>query len=251
MTTPSALLPGELRMRGVLDRAGRPELLCQAGEGISATTVELIRTYFIERRFNHTHLVERDKGPEASFLEMLQSRKYDIASLRFRIFLKSAQRAIPRVRLITLRPGVLVCRWARVQHDSPDVCSAWQWPCRKADSNMLMRLLSSPSFARMDQILSSSRWGGLLDELVDAGFDKRTLRFEVRSLKPVDAKDRTPSQQKAAVPYVVDSTAMPRLKRRCPICAAQAGAPCSEPIVDDDEGRCAEWAHQVHTGRLA
>ncbi len=195
----TSALPGEFKARGYVDRkTGQVGVRFEAGEGVAALATARLRAYLDQPRYtilNSLGLGGQDKEPWSAFLAELSARQYDLSTFKFSVFLASAGRRIPRVRLIQQRPGVLHSRWARVEWDSPDVCSAWARPCRRADSSLWMALLSSPTFRREElptraEFLKGPSLGyGLLGALKDEGFDIRTLRMEVRSSLPPHPDD--------------------------------------------------------------
>ncbi len=186
MSTP---LPGELRGWGT---RGGVTVRFAAGAGIAPEFAERLAACFLEPRYHLLHEMGMAPEPDASFVEELARRGYDLATFRFSVFLASAQRRVSeRPQLLRQIPGVLRARWARVEFDVPDLCTSWHVPARRADSAFLHQLLSSGSYcpSEVDARKRAGLWGrpdlslfenGVLNRLKTAGFDTRTLRFSVR-----------------------------------------------------------------------
>ena len=248
------LLPGELRIRGVVHKDGSPGIRCAFGEGITEQQSQAVAEYFNQPRYAVLHEGEL-KSPWEPFIGELHKRHYDIASLRFSIFLRSAGRKVAkRPGLIAQRFGMIHSRWARVEHSDPDVCSAWGRPCQRADSNLWLSLLSN---AQTERDLRSNQktwpatfeWGGLLSALKREGFDERTLRFCVKSKLPLHPDD-LPSSPELEALVTLGPYDCPAFKKRCPVCGAEEGQSCSRSDPDDDR-LAIELGDKVHARRLA
>ncbi len=182
-------LPGELRGWGT--RRGATVRFA-AGAGIAPEFAERLAACFLAPRYSLLHEMGLAPEPDASFVEELANRGYDLSTFRFSVFLASAGRRVStRPQLLRQIPGVLRARWARVEFDVPDLCTSWHVPARRADSAYFNQLLSTGTYcpAEVDARKAAGQWGrpdlalfdnGVLNRLKNAGFDTRTLRFSVK-----------------------------------------------------------------------
>lgn len=125
-----------------------------------------------------------DEVAAPAFLEELFLRGYDLATLRLSVFMKGHGDP-KKARLMSQSRGVLACKWARVPHDGPDLCTAWGTPATRRDANMLMSLFSRPAhFSILSAKVACRRgdWKSAREVLTQLGWDERTLKLSVRHL---------------------------------------------------------------------
>ena len=146
--------PGEFRIHGRKARRGEegPQLDVLVGEGVADEVADYLRRQFIEPRFSFLHVLNPALAPDKSFLVELRERRYDLATFRLSIYLKGQAPALPRPQLMQQRPGILHARWSWVEDDhSPDLVCCWAQPCRRADSSLVLSLLSMPSLSAAER----------------------------------------------------------------------------------------------------
>lgn len=178
---------GELLAFGRTNRkTGEKEVVFEAGAGVAPATLAWFRRVLSEPQ--HTILCRIGRAPWTAFTAELRARGYDLATFRCSIQLKSAPASRPKqLRRIQTRPGLLHARWARDPVDgTPDLCSAWQRPCSRADMNLLFGLMSTPFFSCEELALGRTDALTVREKLVKSGFDITTFRFSVR-MSPVEA----------------------------------------------------------------
>ena len=173
---------GELLAYGQRDgNTGHKEVVFDAGEGVPDTAVELLRESLAKPR--HTILcMLSGHSPDIAFIEDLVTRGYDLATLRFRISLKSAGAKLPkRLQRIRIRPATLHARWGRDPDDgTPDLCCAWSRPCARGDVGLFFGLFSIATYTPAELASRSSHDSTFRTKLEALNFDIRTLRFEVK-----------------------------------------------------------------------
>jgi hypothetical protein len=243
-------LPGELHIRGVVNKEGVPSLQMFVGEGVPENHAKELFGYLNETRYSILDMpwYRGEHQPRQPFFQELAERDYDISTFRFSLFLRSAERKqLKRVQLIRCVPGLLHSRWARVEHDGPDICSAWGRPCRRADSALWQSLLSAGTCSHDRMLLMRQHefpQDGLLGRLKKLGFDERTLRFSVNSKLPLHPDDMAPPPEARLKRLVPDSC--PAFVETCPVCGAVDGQPCTE----DDGGNTVTLVDKVHASRF-
>lgn len=251
-------LPGEFKAQGHRSRRHGVSVRFAAGEGIEPALAQRLQAFFDHPWYTILNKMGSEQEPFPAFLEELRTRQYDLATLRFSVFLKSAGRKVARnPSRIPQVPGLLHARWAGVEYDVPDVCSCWHRPCHRGDSRLFQCLLSTSSFTKEELAAASlrdiSQPHGLLDVLRQHGFDERTLRFRVHSALPLHPDDipapKEVSPEKARLVRLHEDDC-PAFVKRCPACGATHGQACSVPDPDH-EGLGIELGNQVHAGRLA
>ncbi len=187
------LKPHEFQARGRRNpKTGAVTVEYLAGAAVSAEQKAFLQSQLTERRRTILNLFNEELPLEPSFIEELEQRDYDLASLRFRVALFSPENKFPRyLRTPVQRPGVMHARWARLPYDStPDLVCSWHRPCSKRDSNMFHGFFSQPVYGPDEQRGTSLRYDrDLMSEMKRVGFDIRTLKFEVRHSLPLHPDD--------------------------------------------------------------
>lgn len=247
-------LPGQFLARGHFSRKTGAGVRFFAGDGVAPEVANRIQAYFDQPWYTILSALPSGKdGLQKPFLQELRERKYDLASLEFSVFLKSAGRKVAREpSRIRQVPGLLHARWAAIEYDTPDICSCWHRPCAGADSRLFQTMLSQATCTEAEALKMAlpdwTRAPGMLERLQRFGFDTRTIRFRVRSALPLHPDDVPPPPDETL--YTLHEDACPEFKAKCPVCGAARGQACS---VDDPdrEGLGIELGNQVHRVRLA
>ncbi|MNR71870.1 hypothetical protein D3C71_25490 [compost metagenome] len=174
--------PGQLLARGrMCKRTGLPEVEFYAGEGVAPELFEQFERWLSQPRVSILALLQGAE-PWKGLLAGLHERQYDLASLRVSVQLRGTGPALPkRVRLISCRPGMLQARWARVEHDSPDLCTSWGLPALRRDSTMLMSHFSMEFYEQGEQRARSIAAGrSFIQWMRDSGLEIRSFRMGVK-----------------------------------------------------------------------
>lgn len=174
--------PGQLLARGrKCRRTGQPEVEFYAGEGVPPELLDQFERLLSRPRVSIQTLLQGAE-PWQALLASLHERQYDLASLRMSVQLRGTCPALPkRVRLISCRPGMLQARWARVEYDSPDLCTSWGLPALRRDSAMLMSHFSMEFYeqgAQQARPIAAGR--SFIQWMRDSGLDIRSFRMGVK-----------------------------------------------------------------------
>jgi hypothetical protein len=172
----------EFRVTGFI-RRGRLGWTLGAGAEVPPAAKAFACDLLEQRRYSGFPRGEEEELGQEPFLAELRARGYDLSTLRFSMFLKG-HGTPQRPRVLRLRAGTLHARWGWVGYDhSPDLCSCWSTPARKADSNLFMSLMSSfVNFSRLAALraVRDHEFKSAMSRLEELGWDLRTLKFSVR-----------------------------------------------------------------------
>jgi hypothetical protein len=171
----------EFRVTG-FNRRGRLGWTLAAGLEVPPAAKAFAQSLLEQRRYSGFPGRSEEDGQEP-FLQALKARGYDLSTLGFSMFLKGRGKP-QKPRVLRMRPGTLHARWGWVEYDrSPDICSCWSTPARKADSNLFLALLSSRAHFSRPAGLEAVRQGKFqpaMGQLEELGWDLRTLKFSVK-----------------------------------------------------------------------
>jgi hypothetical protein len=183
---------GQLVVSGLRNRRTKEvELRFQRGEGVPEEHLLLFERHLAERRPTVLNVTRLEPELSLSLVEELQHRGYDLSTFRLSLILKRAKPALPKaVRRISQREGMLLARWARVEHDVPDLCSSWAQPARRCDSNLLQGFFSMFVYMQAGPQKASRGYASFLDTFTrELGYDIRTIRFECKMFRKAQDKD--------------------------------------------------------------